>query len=219
MKIKWWHFVLVVIIVSTAMCIYYFVVSKYCDGMQNRGLFGDTFGAMSSFFTALGFGALLLTIWQQSQEMKSREAESEKHLDLLNKNAEAMTKSSEALTKQLQVMTISTKLAALPNLIDSTANELQTRYNKHLKDFTLVRTKDMSVAMIERIILNAKATLSEADQIKKDLSVRGEVDVANDQGWAVLIASDRPTFSKFIEELERLQKYKSDAIRLYDLVG
>lgn len=219
MKIKWWHFVLVAFAVLAVMCTYYFLVYKFAGDMQSRGQFGDTFGAISSLFTALGFGALLLTIWQQNHERKLREVESEKHLDLLNKNAEAMTKSSEALTKQLQVMTISTKLAALPNLIDSTANELQTRYNEHLKDFTLLRTKDMSVAMIERIILNAKATLSEADQVKKELSVRGAVDVVNNQGWSVLIASDRRTFSKFIEELERLQKYKSDAVRLYDLVG
>jgi hypothetical protein len=216
MTIKWWHFPIIFCVILGILGLYFLAVLYFYPDLTERGQFGDMFGALSSLFTACGFGALLLTIWQQNTETIKRDKEAEDERKLLIKNADAMTKSSEALTKQLQVMTISAKLSALPNLIDSTACDLQNNYFSYLRELGIISTKDLSASWIKHIILIAKEDVTIADQVKNEANIHKNLD--SRQSQAVLNTSNRAKWLKFIEELERLDKYKTDATRLYDLV-
>lgn len=60
---------------------YYYMAVKYClwplAGMNSseKGEFGDAFGALTSLFSALGFGGVLYTLWLQRRSVLSQSFE------------------------------------------------------------------------------------------------------------------------------------------------
>jgi hypothetical protein len=91
MQFKSWKFVFGAIVIIFA--IYAFVIIISGIEMNNKGLFGDSFGALTALFSALAFGALVVTLWQQQEDLELTREE-------LKKSVEALQEQSASLQQQ-----------------------------------------------------------------------------------------------------------------------
>jgi len=165
MKIKWWHYVVVIFAVSTIMCIYYALVSKYCGDLSRRGQFGDTFGAISSFFTALGFVGLVYTVWLQKKEMEIRDAEFLKQEITFIANTEQIAQSNMALSGQFKVMVLASKLTALRSLIDETVANIEKKYGNELNMLGCANIEKYGIEDLEQIAMTVRSYINVAVKI------------------------------------------------------
>ena len=225
MSIRAKHIGVVVLVAVAVVVVYGLVVAVTIHDLPKQGLFGDMFGALSSLFTALGFGGLLLTFWQQNKEADDRErkarietVEREKREKeerrLLLDNANAMTKSSDALTKQLGVMSKSAKLSALPHLIETMLKHIKNTHN------AFIGSSDISgfgVNEIEMVMTTCERQISENNVKIIAIKQKGVVNyTANDRALLLTLEERLCGNQKALEDLMTLCKYKKDVLKLYD---
>lgn len=107
-------FVLVIVILFSiyGICIYY----SFSD-WQERGTFGDAFGALNALFSGLAFVGIIYTIFLQRKELELQRKELELTRQELKRTAEAQEKSEKALVKQVVSMERTAKLNALNTLL------------------------------------------------------------------------------------------------------
>ena len=79
-------------------------------GMEQRGQFGDMFGAVNSLFSGLAFAGVVIAIYMQSQELGLQRKE-------LKLAREAQEKSEQALRAQVEQMQKTAELQALAALL------------------------------------------------------------------------------------------------------
>ena len=60
-----------VIIVVLLWCVSWFLISQFYEG-QDRGFFGDQFGAINALFSGLAFAGVIVTLFYQKEELKSQ---------------------------------------------------------------------------------------------------------------------------------------------------
>jgi len=101
---------------------YYFILTSQIKNIAERGQFGDMFGAINAFFTALAFFGLIYTILQQNQ--------------LIEKSNEQITQNKKEFETQYKIQAIMTlinlyqsKLTHVKNVDHLQANELQNKIN------------------------------------------------------------------------------------------
>lgn len=94
----------------------------YFEKYEISGLFGDTFGAVNSLFSAFAFAGLVYTIFLQRDELKLQRLELEETRKELARSATAQEESQAALKAQLSSMYQTSKINALNSLIQ--ANDL-----------------------------------------------------------------------------------------------
>jgi enterochelin esterase-like enzyme len=73
MKLK--HIIIILICSILIFIGYYFLIYWIHPLLSNRGLFGDSFGALNSFFTMLAFFGVVYTINQQNAIIKQNKRE------------------------------------------------------------------------------------------------------------------------------------------------
>jgi hypothetical protein len=91
-------------------------------GISEKGQFGDMFGALNAFFSALAFTALIFTVFLQINQTREQQQE-------LKRAEELQRQSAEALRQQAEANELSAKLAALNSLIQAISRQLE-----HVKD-------------------------------------------------------------------------------------
>ncbi len=112
---------------------YYFVLTWTIKSISERGQFGDMFGAINAFFTALAFLGLIYTILQQN--------------DLIKKSSEQLELNKKEFETQYKIQAITTlinlyqsKLSQIRTIDHLQANELQDKINNlvnELENFLL----------------------------------------------------------------------------------
>ena len=72
----WLGYFLALAVGAFVLCVFYlYGVSRFfCDWTQ-RGLFGDSFGALNSFFSGLALAGVIITIYLQSRELRLQRKE------------------------------------------------------------------------------------------------------------------------------------------------
>ena len=90
---------------------YFFAVNLLTSNFEDRGTFGDMFGALNAIFSGFAFAGVIITIIMQMKELELTRNE-------LKKSAEAQDKSQQALNEQLQSMQVTTKLDTLNKYIE-----------------------------------------------------------------------------------------------------
>ena len=77
---------------------------------QNRGQFGDMFGAITSLFSALGFAGVLYTVWLQTKELEAnrldqvnRDKRDREQARLQAESTKALQESNLAIQEQLKI--------------------------------------------------------------------------------------------------------------------
>ncbi|MBD0399949.1 hypothetical protein [Flammeovirga sp. EKP202] len=87
------------------------------DTWDQRGTFGDLFGAVNSLFSGLAFAGLMYTIFLTQQDLEIQRKEVYENRKQLIKSAKAQQKSEKALAEQVEQMKIASRLDALKTLI------------------------------------------------------------------------------------------------------
>ena len=113
-------FVLVIVILFSiyGICVYYSF-----SNWQERGTFGDAFGALNTLFSGLAFVGIIYTIFLQRKELALQRKELELTRQELKRTAEAQEKSEKALVKQVVSMERTAKLNALNTLLNYYSEE------------------------------------------------------------------------------------------------
>jgi uncharacterized membrane protein len=87
-------------------------------GWPERGLFGDTFGAVNALFSALAFAGVLYAIRLQSAELSLQRQELRETREELARTAKAQEVSAANLAKQAAALEATARLSALNAVID-----------------------------------------------------------------------------------------------------
>ena len=99
---------------------YYFLLSRQFGNLAERGQFGDMFGAVNAFFTALAFLGLVYTIVQQNEVIQ-------KTTDQLDQNKKEFAVQQKIQGLTMLVKVYERKLSQAKNQMD--ISELQKKIN------------------------------------------------------------------------------------------
>ena len=121
--------------------------------LEERGTFGDMFGAANALFSGLALAGIIISIRMQSRELELQREELTETRKELKRSASAQEKSERALTKQLESMQMTARLNALNTLInfniknaDILAQESPFAYGK------MAKLNDVYLSEIEDIL-------------------------------------------------------------------
>lgn len=95
------------------------LIPSYLDGWNNRGTFGDMFGAVNALFSGLAFGGLIYTIYLQSKELSLQREELEQTREELKGQKIQLEKQNENLTKQNFEITFFNMLKNLQSIVNN----------------------------------------------------------------------------------------------------
>jgi hypothetical protein len=112
-EIKTRPLIIAFIIVTLAWGCSYLAMLLFISDWNERGTFGDSFGAINSLFSGLAFAGIIYTITLQKQELSLQRQELADTRIELRRSADAQEKSEEAFKKQIEVMNLSARLNAL----------------------------------------------------------------------------------------------------------
>lgn len=75
--LSWPFFLLLLVVVTVVTAVYGRIVYNGFSGFEKAGAFGDSFGALTSLFTALAFAGLIFTLFVQKNELTLQRQEFE----------------------------------------------------------------------------------------------------------------------------------------------
>ncbi len=87
----------IAILIMAAYIAHPFVLRRYIDSIDNRGLFGDSYGVLTSLFGAVTIILLIITLIYQKKEYK-------KTLEEMELSRKAQEESKDALSKQAETL-------------------------------------------------------------------------------------------------------------------
>lgn len=131
MKLK--HIVIAILLTVLIFLAYFLIVSNQLLDWGQRGQFGDMFGTLNSFFTALAFAGVIYTVLQQNEMIK----QNSKQLDD-NKEEFKIQLKIQALTTLLNIY--QAKYDQLKNSNHIEANEVKVKIinlTKELETFLI----------------------------------------------------------------------------------
>lgn len=67
-------------------CGYYYFITQRIEGWETRGQFGDTFGFLTAFFSALAFLGLIYTVFQQNEIIRQSKIDTENSINEFNES-------------------------------------------------------------------------------------------------------------------------------------
>jgi hypothetical protein len=105
--------------VVATLVVYAVAIMLVVSGWQERGQFGDMFGAANTLFSGLAFTALVYALLLQRTELGLQRTE-------LSLTRAELSKQSEAQTQQAQTALRAAKISALGALLQSYAQLLQS---------------------------------------------------------------------------------------------
>ncbi len=109
---------LLVILVIVIWLISAILIFTFLDDWNERGPFGDLFGAVNALFSGLAFAGLIYTIILQKRDLEMQRTEIKMNRAELKKSAAAQQKSEKALSEQVEQMKVISRLNALNTIIN-----------------------------------------------------------------------------------------------------
>jgi hypothetical protein len=103
----------------SALCIMLFLKQ-----WEDRGTFGDLFGAVNALFSGLAFAALIYTIVLQRDEIKSNREEIVLNRKELAKASKLQQKAQEVLIQQVDQTRLTAQMNAMRTLVDYYNNQI-----------------------------------------------------------------------------------------------
>ncbi len=205
-KLPW----VILLIVLVIYCAFLAFIPRLYPSIEQRGQFGDTFGALSSLFTALGFVGLLFTIHQNNAELMKRDQEAAQERDILLKQTQEMVRSNDALIAQLKLMQVSAKLQALPQLIEAELLHLELHHVEQLRQLQESRIRSVTDHGVKAMIQKAERifAISKKSEANKTGMEREELSAA-------MAGGNVNHYRCFLENLQALYRYKRDLLDSY----
>jgi hypothetical protein len=94
-KDSYWPFIIIVLLILVVQAIFPFVLSSAINGWDNRGAFGDMFGAVGSLYSGLAFAGIIYTIFLQRKELTLQRKELELTRNELKRSADSQSEIAE----------------------------------------------------------------------------------------------------------------------------
>ena len=94
---------------------------------ENRGSFGDMFGAINALFSGLAFAGIIYAILLQRKELSLQRHELSLTRRELARSARAQELSEKALTQQAESFALSSQISAIDSMLDIYDKELKSR--------------------------------------------------------------------------------------------
>lgn len=91
----------------------------FIDHWDQRGQFGDMFGAINALFSAFAFAVLIYTIWMQREQLELQRQELEQTREELSRAADAQEESEKLLNAQVELLTLSAFLSTTTALFEA----------------------------------------------------------------------------------------------------
>ncbi|MBI5790399.1 MAG: hypothetical protein HZA63_02880 [Rhodocyclales bacterium] len=136
-----------------------FVLKVVIEDPQQRGLFGDSYGALNALFSGLAFAGVIATLLLQRQELSYQREELELTRAELQRAASAQEATSETIAEQAEVMKVTAHLSGLAALLDS-ANAEVDRRRKEYNDGMAINMVSLNAATE-----NQRALVSELENL------------------------------------------------------
>jgi hypothetical protein len=131
--------VLTVILVMTVYAV--LVYSKISD-MQNRGLFGDMFGALNTFFSGLAFLGVIIAIIIQQKQLQHQRQEMQVAMQAQDESVLSLQKELENSKTQIKIDAINHLLVALDRRI-SIMHGFRTQQEKTLYESLILERESL----------------------------------------------------------------------------
>lgn len=138
-----------------------FVLRFVIEDPQQRGLFGDSYGALNALFSGLAFAGVIATLLLQRQELSYQREELELTRAELQRAASAQEATSETIAEQAEVMKVTAHLSGLAALLDS-ANAEVDRRRKEYNDGMAANMAPLSAALKDQ-----RALVSELENLMR----------------------------------------------------
>lgn len=103
--------------IPAILVVYFIVITKYLSDMEERGQFGDMFGAANALFSGFAFLGIIYTIYLQRKELNLQKEELRLTRDELARSARAQEESQVALAKQADSLKLTAKLNGLSSIM------------------------------------------------------------------------------------------------------
>lgn len=115
-----WPFMLFIIILGLWI-LYKYELPCWINGdSEERGLFGDSFGALNTLFTGFAFAGVIISLIYQRNELKLQREELQLQRLELKKSVEAQESSSESFKEQISISNGLNTYTVLKQLLDET---------------------------------------------------------------------------------------------------
>lgn len=98
--LSWSFFFLLLVAVTVVTAVYGRIIYNNFSGFQEAGPFGDSFGALTSLFTALAFAGLIFTLFVQKNELSLQRAEFENLVNEQKNSNLILQNQSESIYQQ-----------------------------------------------------------------------------------------------------------------------
>lgn len=138
-----WVSISISVSILLAVCLYPILISLWIPAATERGVFGDSFGALNTLFTGLAFAGVIITILMQRNELKNQREHNELqrfenliflminlHLDIIDKLEFLTDKRRDVFGAYLNAIKDSSKelqeFSVLSKLSSSQINQLST---------------------------------------------------------------------------------------------
>jgi uncharacterized protein YqgV (UPF0045/DUF77 family) len=123
-------------------------VVYFIDSWQDRGTFGDLFGAINALFSGLAFAAILYTIHFQREEIRLNRDEITLNRKELAKSVKAQQDSQSALKQQVEQTHLSATMNAMNTLIEYYNNQIESTKSS---EETIQKAREKRRAIIRKI--------------------------------------------------------------------
>lgn len=154
MNKKGYLFIIGILLFMLIIWIFYpFILNIFFESNNDRGVFGDSFGALNALISGLAFGGIIYTILLQQGQLNMQKEElilQRKELELtrqeLNRTADAQEKSEKALSRQAENMELTSKISALSALFNAYNNSLHRESGLNWEEREEVKKKAKKIS-------------------------------------------------------------------------
>lgn len=109
---------LYLVIALSLMVLYYVIVRFSVPNIEHRGLFGDTFGAISALFSGGALIGVIISLYYQREDLRLQREELKLNRQELTRTADAQEGSREAMQEQVRTLSRTALITAYAYLSD-----------------------------------------------------------------------------------------------------
>jgi hypothetical protein len=206
-----WLIIIIAFAVVTCVWVrWMLIIPTAADSFQDRGTYGDWFGAINALFSGLAFAGLIATLLLQREELRQ-------NTSALHAQENQLALQSGALNAQLAMMVRAARLSSIPTLINQYS--LQVSSNPARKQSH--PPESMSIEQLETEMHDVQNQLARASEYQI-LYLVEESQARNTEEKSLAhhkMNQIKPLLAnghRLIKDLGTLAQYRRDLVKVYE---
>lgn len=181
-------------------------ISQYFQNHEERGTFGDMFGAINALFSGLAFGGLIITLLYQKDELELQRAELQETREEMARQRNEFEEQNKTLKRQRFENTFFNMLSLQQEIVSNLYYEYDKRVGNGIKT---MQYKGREI--FEYVYLDMSLTVDEVQQYS------GLRNVLYDYDYTIYSKLDFMTrFDHYFRHMYRIFKYIDDSYLIDD---